>query len=269
MTITEFIRHLNQEIPLSLAMPDDPVGLQVMPRNNQLTTVAVAYELNERIVEIAGEAGAELIVTFHPLIYPHLKRITGATRVERTIVDLIDQRIGLYVLHTAFDAHPAGTSHLLAKELGCSEISPLVPHPDRDGAGMGALGRLDSPTTIEKLAEALREVCSASVIRVSCPADGTLDGEVNTVAILGGSGMSFYDQALHSNADAYITGDVRYHAFHAANDGVPILDPGHAESEAFVVSGMARLINRVVDMLPQDITVLQITEPTNPVRYIV
>ncbi len=269
MTIKEFTRHLDQEIPLAHAMPDDPVGLQVMPRNNQVTTVAVAYELNERIVELAGEAGAELIVAFHPLIYPHLKQITGSNRVERTVIDLIDQRIGLYVLHTAFDAHPQGTSHLLAKELGCTEIAPLIPHPEHSTAGMGALGTLASPCTLAELAENLRDACNASVVRVSCPADSSLEGEVSKVAILGGSGMSFYDAALRSGADAYITGDVRYHAFHAANDGVPILDPGHAESEAFVVSGMAKLIKNVVDSLSRDISILEITESTNPVRYIV
>ena len=269
MTIKEFTRHLDQEIPLAHAMPDDPVGIQVMPRNNQVTTVAVAYELNERVVEIAGDAGAELIITFHPLIYPHLKQITGANRVERTVIDLIDQRIGLYVLHTAFDAHPQGTSHLLAKELGCTDITPLIPHPEHHSAGMGALGRFASPSTIAELATNLRDVCNASVVRVSCPADGTLEGEVRKVAILGGSGMSFYDAALNSGADAYITADVRYHAFHAANDGVTILDPGHAESEAFVVSGMATLVKKVVDSLSKDISILEITESTNPVRYIV
>lgn len=269
MTIKEFIRHLDQEIPLSLAMQDDPVGLQIMPRNNRITTIAVAYELNERVVELAGEAGAEMIVAFHPLIYPHLSRITGATRVERTVADLIDQRIGLYILHTAFDAHPEGTSHILAKELGCTEAIPLVPHAQIPDAGMGAIGTFETPVTTAELAEKLKDVCEASVVRVSCPADGTLEGEIRKVAILAGSGMSFYEAARTSGADAFITGDVRYHAFHAANDGIPILDPGHAESEAFVVSGMARLINKVAESLSRDISVVQITEPTNPVRYIV
>lgn len=269
MTITEFLRHLDREVPLSLAMPDDPVGLQIMPRNNQITTVAVAYELNERIVELAAEEDAELIIAFHPLIYPHISRITGATRVERTIVDLIDQRMGLYILHTAFDAHPRGTSRLLAEALGCRDISPMQPHPVHEEAGMGAVGTLVEPLTLEELARKVQQVCSASVVRVSCPPDGTLDGTVRRVAMLGGSGMSFYDEAFAVDADAYITGDVRYHAFHAANDRVPILDPGHAETEAYVVEGMAALVEEVAAELPGEIRVVRITETTNPVRYIV
>lgn len=85
--------------------------------------------------------------------------------------------------------------------------------------------------------------------------------------------MSFYGAAVAAGADAFITADVRYHAFHAANDSVPILDPGHAESEAFVVAGMARLVEKVAgESCGGDsggISVLSITETTNPVRYIV
>lgn len=273
MTITEFIRRLNGEIPLELAVPDDPVGLQVMAEDRELTTIAVAYELNARVVEEAAGAGAELIVAFHPLIYPHLKRVAGSNRVERTVIDLIRRRIALYVLHTAFDAHPQGTSRLLAEALGCNNIAPLLPHPSVEDAGMGAVGILPSPHTLQELAERLQRTCGAAVVRVSGEPGGSGEREITKVAILGGSGMSFYDAAVSCGADAFITADVRYHAFHAANDSVPILDPGHAESEAFVVAGMARLIEKTAgentDGDSERISVVAITEPTNPVRYIV
>lgn len=188
MIITEFIRHLNGEIPLELAMPDDPVGLQVMAADRELTTVAVAYELNAYVVEQAARAGAELLIAFHPLIYPHLKRITGSNRVERTVVDLIDHRIALYVLHTAFDAHPQGTSHLLARELGCEHVAPLVQHSTIGNAGMGALGTLPSPITLTELAEQLRRACGAAVVRISGGGEAEqADKPIQKVAILGGA----------------------------------------------------------------------------------
>lgn len=273
MTITEFIRLLDGEIPLAWAMPDDPVGLQVMAEDRALTTVAVAYELNAEVVEMGAQAGAELIVAFHPLIYPHLKRIAGTNRVERTVVDLIDRRIALYVLHTAFDAHPQGTSRLLAEGLGCEEIAPIVPNPGKPEAGMGALGRLPSPVTLPELAARLREVCGAEVVRISGGPGNNDEPTIRTVGILGGSGMSFYDAAAAGGADAFITADVRYHAFHAANDAIPVLDPGHAESEAFVVAGMTRLIEKTAERTAEGdspaISVVPITATTNPVRYIV
>ena len=92
---------------------------------------------------------------------------------------------------------------------------------------------------------------------------------ISSVAILAGSGMSFYKEAIASGADAFITADTRYHAFHAANDDIPILDPGHAESEAFVVQGMNGLIETCVEESGERIEVTTITDSTNPVRYIV
>lgn len=269
MTTTGFVELIEQEIPRSLAMPDDPVGLQVMAADLPLSVVAVAYELNERIVEEAADLGAGLIVAFHPLIYPHLKSLTGSTRVERTVIGLVDRRIALYVLHTAFDAHPQGTSRLLADCLGCAGVRPLVPNPVHDGAGMGAIGDLAEPIDLPSFAELVRATCGTEVVRFSAPAGA--DAAVKTirrVAILGGSGMSFYDAAVAAGADVFVTADARYHAFHAANDGIPIVDPGHAESEAFVVEGMRRLIERTLERAGRTVEVVAVNASTNPVRYI-
>jgi len=269
MWIGEFLDGLARELPLDLAMPDDPVGTQVMAADRELTAVAAAYEVDELMVRRADEEGAELIVAFHPLIYPSLKRLTRRTRVERTVVELIDRRIALHVVHTAFDAHPDGTSALLARRLGLSNIRPLVPDARRAGAGMGAVGELPEPVGLEALARLLRAACGAGAVRVSFPPHGEPRNAIGTVAILGGSGMSFYDQAVACGAEAFITADVRYHGFHAANDRIPVLDPGHAESEALVCEGMASLLERTVTALGARVRVLPLTEPTNPVRLIV
>lgn len=250
-------------------MPDDPVGLQVMAEDGELSTVAVAYELNEEMVRRADAAGAELIIAFHPLIYPSLKRITDGTRVERTVVELIRRRIALYILHTAFDAHPEGTSVLLARRLGLANIRPIVPDARRESAGMGALGELAEPVQVQELARRLKAACGADGVRISFPPDGDAESAIRTVGILGGSGMSFYDRAVACGADAFITADVRYHAFHAANDGIPVLDPGHAESEALVTAGIASLVERVAAGLDQPVRVAPLVDSTNPVRLIV
>ena len=97
---------------------------------------------------------------------------------------------------------------------------------------------------------------------------------VRHVAIVGGSGMSMYDAAVSAGADALVTADIRYHGFHAANDAIPVLDPGHAESELFVVDGMCALVRRALQ--PQDVAlgtatipVIPINDSTNPVRFVV
>jgi dinuclear metal center YbgI/SA1388 family protein len=267
MRITEFIDRLEEALPTALAMPDDPVGMQVLPEDDMLTGVAVSYEVTERVIARTAEAGANLLVVFHPLIYPSLRQITPASRVERCVIELIRRRIGLYVVHTAFDAHPMGTSMLLAEALGMQNLQPIAPNPAMSGAGMGSIGDLTEPLALGDLAERLRMVCSSDCVRVSTDSESALAHRVRRVAILGGSGMSFYELAVAAGAEAFITADVRYHAFHAANDKIPVLDPGHAESEAFVAAGLGELL-RNVSSRRDGAAVTVIVERTNPVRYV-
>lgn len=269
MRIGQFLAAFDRTLPLSLALDGDPVGLQVCAEDAELSGVAVAYELDVAAVARAAEAGANLIIAFHPLIYAPLRYVGGDGRVERTVIELIDRRIALHVVHTAFDAHPRGTSALLGEAIGLRAIEPIVPDPSFDGGGFGAVGNLSQPLALGELAERVRAACGAAVVRVAGRDKGALEREVSRVAIVGGSGMSYYDAAVATGAEAFISADVRYHAFHAAIDRIPVLDPGHAESEAYVVDGIADLVRRCIETLGLPLAVIPLVESTNPVHYIV
>jgi dinuclear metal center YbgI/SA1388 family protein len=269
MLTQEFLKLLSEDLPLSLAMADDPVGLQVMAEEKEIRTVGVAYELDAGVLEEASRSGVDLLVVFHPLIYPSLTEVTPSGRVGRMVIELIRRGIALWVVHTAFDAHPRGTSRLLAEDLGLEEIAPLVPSTVMEGAGMGAIGSLPKASTVEALARRLARVTDSPSVRVSMPpVAGAGDRTVRRVAILGGSGMSFYHKAIAAGADAFITADVRYHGFHEANDAIPVLDPGHAESEIAVVEGMAAIVREMIKRNGIAIDLVPILVSTNPVRYI-
>jgi dinuclear metal center YbgI/SA1388 family protein len=268
MRITEFIRGFQEELPLSLAVADDPVGMQVMPEDLPLHRVAAAYEINERAVDRAVELQAQLVVAFHPLMYPAADSITPSDRVGRTIIRLIEHRIALYIVHTAFDAHPDGTSMLLGRELGLTDLLPIERIADHPDAGMGAVGTFPEALALAEVAARIREVCATPVVRTSCADASTLHRPISRLGILGGSGMSYYPQAIRAGADAFVTGDVRYHGFHAANDRIPVLDPGHAESERFVLPGLAALLRTSVRRLDSSIDIVELTESTNPIEYL-
>ena len=269
MRTTGFLRLLEQDLPLDLAMQDDPVGLQVMDEDRVVTAIGVAYEIDDRVIDEASRHGVNLLVAFHPLIYPSLSQVVPNGRVGRMVIELIRRGIALHIVHTAFDAHPRGTSRLLAEGLGLSGITPLVPDARREGSGMGAVGDLAEPMSVEALAARLGEFTSASVIRVSSPAGAVENGRtVRRIAMLGGSGMSFYRNAIEVGADAFITADVRYHGFHEANDAIVVLDPGHAESESAVVAGMAAVLDATIKRNGLAIDLVPILLSTNPVKYI-
>ncbi len=269
MDVRSFISDFQQELPLSLALPDDPVGLQVGTATRELRSIGVAYEVTEALLETAAAEGVELIIAFHPLIYSPLRRLTTEGRVERCVIRLIESGTPLYVVHTAFDAHPAGTNTLLAQSLGLRNIRPLLPSPLRPDAGMGAVGELEAEIPLTELADLVKVACDTDCVRLAHDPARHDVALVKTVALVGGSGMSFYEDAVRAGADAFITADVRYHAFHAANDAIPILDPGHAESERFVTEGLASLVEKTLAARNLDLRVVRLRTGTNPVRYFV
>jgi dinuclear metal center YbgI/SA1388 family protein len=130
MLITEFIRALEEIVPLgSIGYEKDAVGMQVaLPRNTELTKVLVAYEVTQAIIDEAKVRGANLILAFHPLIFPSVRSIGDSDRTGALIRQLVKNDIALYIQHTAFDTHPRfGTSRLMAEVLELENIQPLTP----------------------------------------------------------------------------------------------------------------------------------------------
>jgi dinuclear metal center YbgI/SA1388 family protein len=129
MLIQEFISTLEEVIPLgSVGYDRDAVGVQVgFPKGAELTRALFAFEITDEIVDEALSLGVNLIVAFHPLIFPNLTRVDDSTRTGALIGRLVRSNIALYIQHTAFDAHPEfGTSRLMAEALGLEQIKPIA-----------------------------------------------------------------------------------------------------------------------------------------------
>jgi dinuclear metal center YbgI/SA1388 family protein len=130
MLITDFTRALEEIIPLgAIGFEKDAVGMQVgLPGGAELTKALFAYEVTSEVIEEARSVGANLIVAYHPLIFPSMRSIGDSDRTGALVRELVKHDIGLYIQHTAFDAHPKhGTSRLMAEALGLENIQPLAP----------------------------------------------------------------------------------------------------------------------------------------------
>src|SRR5579883_410722 len=240
MLLTDFIRALEQIVPLSaVGYERDAVGLQVgLPERTELTAALFAYEVTEKVIAEAKTRGANLIVAFHPLIFPSIPAITDRTRTGLLLRELVKNDIALYIQHTAFDTHPEfGTSRLMAEALNLTDIRLLSPLKSDQRYGMGAIGRLSSPVPSQDLLSLISKTFKTPALRYNERTPKTIE----TVAVLGGAGMDFYSSAVLQKADAFITADIRYHDFHRADhDKILLIDVGHAETERFVTQGMVR-----------------------------
>ena len=84
------------------------------------------------------------------------------------------------------------------------------------------------PQTFGELAQHVKQVFGLDSLRLVHYQERDLQKPISRVAICGGSGQSFYNDALAKGADVYITGDIYYHtAQDMLSDGLLALDPGH------------------------------------------
>jgi len=100
--------------------------------------------------------------------------------------------------------------------------------------GLGAIGTLSAPTTLDLFLRRVRRVTGARHVRYSGSA-----ATVRTVAVCGGSGSDYIRHARDAGADVYITADVRYHAHQESTRQFAIIDAGHWETEHLVLPEIA------------------------------
>jgi dinuclear metal center YbgI/SA1388 family protein len=127
------------------------------------------------------------------------------------------------------------------------------------GAGAGTIGTLAAPIAGTQLLERLRQLAGTPVIRYS----GDPERTVKTVAVCGGSGASLISDAFRAGADAFITGDVKYHAFTEAPREMLVADMGHYESEKYSLEILHDLINKKFPKFALRFSGIK----TNPINY--
>jgi dinuclear metal center YbgI/SA1388 family protein len=122
------------------------------------------------------------------------------------------------------------------------DVYPLEGFPE--GCGYGRVGSLPEPLTTEEL----REHVSGSL---GFPSRLVADmgRQIETIAVLGGSGGSFIPEVAASGAQAYVTGDVDYHDVLLAESlGVTVIDAGHAATELPSLEPLALRLAAIVDV---------------------
>lgn len=269
MNLHTFIRALEQHLPPSTAMKGDRIGLQLQSGRTEIFSLLITMELTDAVADEAIERGADCICAFHPLIFAPLTSLVETERVGRICTKLIRNNVALTVAHTNFDAHPEGTSTILAEKLGLKRESALVPDTVHEGFGMGIVASLDAPESLEKLVQRVHAT-THSPVRFNDGKYFHSDGKpdvVRRVAIVGGSGASFVDDAVRAGADAFITADVKYHDFHRTQGIIALLDVGHYEMEQFVPLGLERIVSQILRETKQHLLVMRSRIVPNPVRY--
>jgi dinuclear metal center YbgI/SA1388 family protein len=243
-TVGDVAQVLEQLAPLALAEEWDNVGLLVGDRAWPAERVMTCLTITPETVVEATAGRAQLIVSHHPLPFRPVKSITSATTTGRLLLDLIRNSIAVYSAHTAFDSASAGVNQHLAIGLGLQEIRPLTPASSDGEAGSGRFGLPGEPLTLAELAVRTRQFLNADAVRII----GGPERSVVRIAIACGSGGSLLDSAVACECDAFVTGELSFHAcLEAEARGVGVVLAGHFASERFA---MLSLADYLTDQLP-------------------
>lgn len=127
--VRDVIAVLEAWAPPVLQESYDNSGLLVGDREAEVTGVVVSLDCTEEVVAEAVERGANLIVSHHPIVFKGLKRFTGASYVERTVMEAIRNGIQLYAIHTNLDNVADGVNERLASLVGCTPESQRILRP--------------------------------------------------------------------------------------------------------------------------------------------
>jgi len=127
MTVKEVTSLLEELAPLHYAEDFDNVGLLVGNFDETVKGILVTLDTLENVVDEAIEKKCNLIVSFHPIIFRGLKKITGKTYVERVVLKAIANNIAIYSMHTALDNSPKGVNAKICEVLGIKKTSILIP----------------------------------------------------------------------------------------------------------------------------------------------
>jgi dinuclear metal center YbgI/SA1388 family protein len=130
MIIQDVINHLEEFAPLAYAEDFDNVGLLVGNKNAKLTGVLVTLDTLEAVVDEAIAENCNLIVSFHPIIFKGLKKITGKTYVERVVLKAIKHDIAIYAIHTALDNAHQGVNDAICNQLELINKHILIPQAE-------------------------------------------------------------------------------------------------------------------------------------------
>lgn len=166
-------------------------------------------------------------------------------RIETILPAYLESR----VVEALLESHPY--------EEVAYDIYPLENAFHRVGSGM--VGELEIPLSETDFLEKLKWV-----LKIPCLRHSAFSGKaIRKVAFCGGSGSFLMDQARKAGADAFVTGDLKYHQFFETGERLLLVDAGHYETEQFTKELLYEIVNKNFSNFALQISGLN----TNPVQY--
>ena len=139
------------------------------------------------------------------------------------------------------------------------DVYPLRPGKSREG--VGRVGRLPYPQTLEDFGRRVRAALSCGPVQLV----GEMGRAVERVAIVCGAGGELLSEAVRARADVFLTGEMRFHDYLTAQTReVALCLPGHYATERFALEELADRLKRHFP----DLDVAASSRESDPVNWV-
>lgn len=251
---------IEQFAPIALQEGYDNAGLQVGDPEMAVSGALLCLDVTEEVISEAKERRCNMVISHHPLIFKGLKQLTGSNPTQRIVADAILSGIAIYSAHTNLDSTWNGVSHEIANEIGMTGLEVLEPNEEFPHSGLGVIGDI-TPTPALEFLRNLKETFKVKSLRYTAQAPKLV---VRRVAVCGGSGASLISLAIRKGADAFVSGDFKYHDFTTYASDIILADIGHYESELC----SRKIFSRIIRETYPDMVVYFSETERNTVKYL-
>lgn len=256
MLCREIMQVIEAAYPRDAALDFDNVGLLAGRAEKEVSRVYIELDATDAVIDRAVKAGADMLITHHPLIFSPVKRITDEDFISRRILKLIQNDISYYAMHTNYDV--LGMAELSEKVLGIHDTEVLDVTMEKAGKpeGIGRVGTLERPMTLEECCVYVKHRLNLGSLKMF----GDRQAVVSRLAISPGSGKTAVPAALAKGADVLVTGDIGHHdGLDAVEQGLAVIDAGHYGTEYIFIDDMKRFLEEKLPVL--EVTAAPVIHP--------
>ncbi len=208
----EIVKKIENFAPLDTQEEWDCSGFGVdVPSQSEISKIMLCLTVTNDVVKQACENNCDMIISHHPLFFVPFEWCD----------------INIYCAHTNMDLAYGGTTDMLIDKLGFTN--------KKEQACNGFLRYVDLDISV-------LEFCK--ILKMISPNMRYVNNQgveyIHKIAFCAGSGAEFIQEAYNAGADAFVTGDLKFHI--AVESPLVVFDIGHFESEVLALPVFKKLV---------------------------
>ncbi|MCK5100114.1 MAG: Nif3-like dinuclear metal center hexameric protein [Desulfobacteraceae bacterium] len=261
-TTQDIIKLIDEEASFDCAEDWDNSGLQTGDLSWHVNKILIALDPTYQVMLEAAKLKADLVLTHHPLFMKSPNSIDFSCMPGSSISISAKEKISIVSVHTNLDKAVNGLNDYFARTIGLKEVVSLNNNSiDNDLCGIGRKGKLDKVCSLKSFALKIKEKLNLNYLRVV----GDNELKIHSAAVVTGSGGFMIEDFFQSNADVFITGDLKYHEARIIEDKkLGVIDVGHFGSEHISIQLLAEKLTSASKNKDYDFEIFKYENESDP-----